>query len=254
MTPESASVSEFEPPRMGEFSRLTGVFFEPKKTFEDVAQRPTFWVPLILITLLGIVATYLISTHIGWETIVRQQSQQSAAAQQRMEQMTPEQRERMESMQMKFAPIAGYGFAILGRPIGYLIAAAILLGIVRGIMSAPIRFKQIWAILWYAAIPAVLQTILMCVVIFLKKPEEFNIQNPLAFNPAAFMDPTTSSKFVYAVARSFDLFTIWTLLLVAVGLTVAGGKKLSFGGALVAVVVPWLVLVLGGASLAGLFG
>jgi hypothetical protein len=253
MTPESASVSEFEPKGMGEFSRLTGVLFEPKKTFEDIAKRPTFWVPLILITLLGIVATYLISSHIGWETIIRQQTQQSARAQRQMEQMSPEQRANMEAIQMKFAPIAGYGIAILGRPFGFLIAAAILLGIVRGIMSAPIRFKQIWSILWFAAVPAVLQTILMCVVMFLKKPEEFNLQNPLAFNPAAFMDPTTSSKFAYSVAHSFDLFTIWTLLLIAVGLAAAGGKKISFGGALAAVVAPWLVLVLGGAALAGVF-
>jgi hypothetical protein len=254
MTPESASAIEPQPQGMGEFSRLTGVVFEPKKTFEDVAQRPTFWIPLLLLTVIAVVATYLISSRIGWETIVRQQSQQSASAQQRLEQMPPEQRQRMEEMQAKIAPIAGYGFAILGRPIGFLLAAAILLGIVRGIMSAPVRFKQIWSILWYASIPSIIQTALMCVVMFLKRPEEFNLQNPLAFNPAAFMDPMTSSKFAYAVAKSIDLFTIWTLLLVALGLTAAGGKKMSFTGALVAVLVPWAVLVLGGASLAGLFG
>ncbi len=254
MTPESPSAMEPQPEGMSEFSRLTGVLFEPKKTFEDVAQRPTFWIPLILLTLIAVAATYLIASRIGWETIVRQQSQQSASAQQRMEQMPPEQRQRVEEMQTKIAPFAGYGFAILGRPIGFLIAGAILLGIVRGIMSAPIRFKQIWSILWYASVPAIIQTALMCVVMFLKRPEEFNLQNPLAFNPAAFMDPMTSSKFLYAVAKSLDVFTIWTLLLVAVGLAAAGGKKMSFTGALVAVLVPWAVLVLGGASLAGLFG
>jgi len=42
-------------------------------------------------------------------------------------------------------------------------------------------------------------------------------------------------------------------LLVATGLKAAGGKKLSFGGALTAVALPWAILVLGRASLAGLF-
>ncbi len=254
MTPESQTAIEPQPQGMGEFSRLTGVFFEPKKTFEDIARRPAFWTPLLLLTLLWVASTYLLSSRIGWETIVRQQSQQSASAQQRLEQMPPEQRQRMEAMQMKIAPIAGYGFAIIGRPLLYLIAAAILLGILKGMMSAPVRFKQIWAILWYASVPTVIQTILFCVVMFLKRPEEFNLQNPLAFNPAAFMDPTTSSKFVYSLARSIDLFTIWTLLLIAVGLSAAGGKKVSFGGALAVVLIPWAVLVLAGASLSGLFG
>jgi hypothetical protein len=52
---------------------------------------------------------------------------------------------------------------------------------------------------------------------------------------------------------SFDLFTIWGILLTAVGLKAAAGKRLSFGGALFAVALPWAVLVLFGASMAGLF-
>ncbi len=254
MTPESVSAIEPQPSGMSEAARLTGVFFEPKKAFEDIARRPNFWVPLTLLTLVSVVFTYLLSTHIGWDTVIRQQTAQNARAQQRMEQLSPEQREQAEAMQRKIAPIFGYGLSIVGRPIGFLIAAAILLGIVRGMMSATVTFKQVFAILWYAALPGLLQTILSCVVMFLKRPEDFNIQNPLAFNPAAFMDPMTSSKFAYALARSLDVFSIWTLLLVAVGLKAAGGKKLSFGGALAAVLIPWAILVLGGASLAGAFG
>jgi hypothetical protein len=55
------------------------------------------------------------------------------------------------------------------------------------------------------------------------------------------------------VAMSFDLFTIWGILLTAVGLKAAAGNRLSFGGALFAVALPWAVLVLFGASMAGLF-
>jgi hypothetical protein len=50
-----------------------------------------------------------------------------------------------------------------------------------------------------------------------------------------------------------DLFTIWGILLTAVGLKAAAGKRLSFGGALFAVVLPWAVLVLLGATVAGIF-
>ena len=74
------------------------------------------------------------------------------------------------------------------------------------------------------------------------------------FNPGAFMDPQTSPKFVYSLASSLDLFTIWILLLVATGLKAAAGKKLSFGGALFAVMLPWAVIILGKAALAGLTG
>jgi len=88
-------------------------------------------------------------------------------------------------------------------------------------------------------------------VLFLKNPDEVNVQNALAFNPGAFMDPATSSKFLYSLATSLDLFSFWTILLMATGLKAAAGKKLSFGGALFAVVFPWAVYVLGKSAWTG---
>jgi hypothetical protein len=134
-----------------------------------------------------------------------------------------------------------------------VISAAIVLGIASGLMSAGVKFKQVFAIVCYAGLPLVLKHALAIVVMFLKSPDEFNLLNPLAFNPAAFMDPINTAKFLYTMAMSLDLFTIWGILLTATGLKAAAGKRLSFGGALFAVVLPWAVLVLIGATLAGMF-
>ena len=66
MTPELLPDSEPQPKGLGEGSRLTGVFFEPAKTFEDVAARPNFWAPLILVIVvaLGYMVLYLSLIHI----------------------------------------------------------------------------------------------------------------------------------------------------------------------------------------------
>jgi len=234
---------------MGEFSRITGVFFEPAKTFADIAQRPGWIVPMVLVILAVMGVTTVISQRIGWERIFRHQMETNS----RMQQMTPEQKEQTLAVQMKFAAVGGYAGAIMGVPIYDLIVAAVLLGIAGGIMSGGMRFKQVFAIVCYSGLPGVISAILTVVVIFLKNPDDFNLQNPLAFNPAAFMDPNTTSKFVYTLAGSLDLFVIWTILLMATGLKAAAGKKLTFAGALIAVVAPWAVVVLGKAALAGVF-
>ena len=98
-----------------------------------------------------------------------------------------------------------------------------------------------------------MSAILTVVVIFLKNPDDYNMQNPLAFNVGAFMDPTTSSKFLYSMASSLDLFAFWTIFLLATGLKAAAGKKLTFTGALVAVLLPWAALVLVKSAFAGVF-
>jgi len=249
MTPELVPDSEPQPKGLGEVSRLTGVFFEPAKTFTDVAARPAFWVPLILMMLGALAYITLFGQHVGWERMMRHQQETSSRA----AQMSPEQREQQLQMMTKFAPIGGYGAVLVGVPVGTLVWAAVLLGIVKGLMSAPVRLKQVYAILCYAAMPGLIFTVLAIVVMFMKPPDDFNMQNPLMFNPGAFMDPTTTSKFVHSLASSLDLFRIWTLVLIGIGLKAAGGKQLSIGGAMTAVFVPWIIWQLGAAAMAGMF-
>jgi hypothetical protein len=251
MSPENAPAIENGPEGMGEISRLTGVFFEPTKTFADIAARPKWIVPLLLVIIGSLAFVTVVSNRIGWERVVRQQIEQ------RMAQMSQQQREAAEQtigLQVKIASIAAYASPLVFVPVGFLVAAGVLLGIANGLMSAGIRFKQMYAILCYSALPSLISTALAIVVVFIKNPDEFNIQNPIGFNPGAYLDPQTTSKFVHSLATSLDVFAIWIILLIAVGLKAAAGKRLSFAGALTAIALPWGVLVLGKAALSGVFG
>jgi hypothetical protein len=244
MTPENSPAVEPAPAGMGEFSRITGVFFDPKKTFEDIAKRPTWIVPVVLIMIAALAVSMTMSQRIGWERIVRHGMEASSRAQQ----MTPEQREQGVAMGVKIASIMGY-VGILFVPVVYAIMAGVLL-LMAWILSAGVRFKQVFAVVCYASLTGLISSVLTIVVLYLKNPDEINVQNALAFNPGAFMDPD-KSKFLYSLATSLDLFSFWTILLMAVGIKAAAGKKLSFGGAVFAVVLPWAVYVLGKSAWAG---
>jgi hypothetical protein len=47
-------------------------------------------------------------------------------------------------------------------------------------------------------------------------PEGFNVKNPVASNPAYFMDPT-QHQFLYGMASSVDVFAIWMAVLMGIG-------------------------------------
>jgi len=232
---------------MGQFSRIIGVFFEPKKTFEDIAKRPTWLVPVVLLMIATLAVIVTMSQQVGWERIVRHSMEASSRAQN----MTPEQREQAISMGVKFGSIMAY-VSVVFLPVIYVIMAGVLLGVASGLLSAGLRFKQVYSVVCYGSLPGLLVAILTIVVMHLKNPDEINVQNALAFNPGAFMDPNQGSKFLYSLASSLDLFTFWMILLMATGLKAAAGKKLTFGGALFAVVLPWAVYVLGKSAWAGL--
>jgi Na+/phosphate symporter len=55
------------------------------------------------------------------------------------------------------------------------------------------------------------------------------------------------------LASSINLFTIWTILLLALGFSVAG-RRVSYGKALILVVLPWLLYVLVRVAYAAAFG
>ena len=253
MSPELAQPPEPTPAGMSVFSRITGVFFEPGKTFEDIGRRPTWFVPLLLVILSGLAFYMAYGQHVGWARFVNQQMTTNARMQQAMAQVPPDQVESRLALQAKMTGIGYYVSMFIMLPIIMLVSAAVVLGMT-SMMSAGLRYKQIFAIVCFAGLPMMIRQLLSIVVVFLKNPDDFNLLNPLAFNVAAFMDPLTSSKFWYTLGTMFDLFAIWTIVLTAIGLSAAAGKKkLSFGGGMFAAATPWVVFGLFGASMAAMF-
>src|SRR5215469_8993104 len=244
MQPEALQTEPPQPRGMSDFARIPAVFFEPKAAFADIAARPTWILPIVLVIVFSIAVSALIGSHIGWERIGAAQIAASPSA----GQMTPEAKATAIRFWSNFGPVIGYAGSIILPPISCLVVAAVMMAMVAGIFSTPVKFKQMLAAVSWANMPRIVMAVLTIAVVLLKNPDDFNLRNPLMFNPGAFMDPITSNKFVLAIATALDLFTLWIIFLMATGIKAAGGKKLSFGSAVFAVVLPWLVVVLIGAG------
>jgi hypothetical protein len=246
MAAEAVPGVQAAPPAMSELSRLVGVFFEPGKTFADIAQRPRWIVPVLIGIVISAGYLYAFNTHVGWEPYLHRLLDNNP----RILQIPPDQRQRVFDMQMRILPITSYVSAIVFPFIAFLLGAAISVGIIKGLMGVPIKFKQAFAAFAYGSLPRAIYAILSTAVMFAtKNPEDFDPQNGFFSNPSVMMDPQTSSKFLYALAGNLDVFVIWVLLLIAMGLKAAGGKRLTFGGALFSVALPFVVYVLIRASL-----
>src|ERR1700675_4531664 len=118
--PESA-------PSVSSVGRIFGAIFSPKPTFESIARRPTWILPLVLISILSIVIIFIFGQRVGWRSFMVRQDQQNSRVQKQMDQMTPEQRDKMLDQQTKIAPIFGYGGGVLGVFIVAVFIAAILM-------------------------------------------------------------------------------------------------------------------------------
>jgi Yip1 domain len=245
MSPESAPTlppslpplaAQPEQPHMNEAARLAGVFFSPGKTFADIARRPRWWVPLILIAILSTIYLNAFAQRVGWESVLRP----AIESNQNMQNMSVQQREQLITTAAGLYKYVGYA-SVLTTLLYVFIVAVILMFLFDTMMSAGIGLKRMMAIVAYAFLPMLIQIVLSMVVLFLKDPEEFNLRNPLMFNIGAYMSADSPAT-LRALGSSIDLFSLWIIILLAIGVS-AAGRKISFGKAFAGIFLPWALLV-----------
>lgn len=222
---------------MSELSRLAGTFFSPSAALRDVARRPRWWIPMIVV---GVVSTLLIVSfgqHVGWERVIRKSIDQNP----RSQNMTAAQRQQAIELGERVTPFIAY-IAPVGAAFAIVLIAAVMIFFTNSLMGADIKFPSMLGVVGYSGLPPALVTVaLTALVMFLKSPDDFDINNPLAFNVGAFL-PDGSARWLVALGASLDLFSFWRMALLAMGIT-AAAPRIRFGKALFAVVFPWALYV-----------
>jgi hypothetical protein len=199
--------------------------------------------PLLLLVVVGIAVTTVITERVGWRTVIDREIASNLKAQKRMEQLPPEKRDEVLDTQAKFTPYVVYAINVLFPFIVAVAAGAIFLAAFNLGVGAKITLQTSMAVFAYAWVPASIAGLLGILVLFLRDPATVDVKNLVASNPGALMSDD-SPKWLVTLLTSLDLFSFWTLILLAIGYRAADPKKISFGMALGAVVGVWLVFVI----------
>lgn len=231
---------------MGHLDRVIGTLFDPKPAFADLAARPAgWWLPLLLLMVVTVGYIFAFTQRVGWERFMRQQMEQNP----RVQQMPVEQREEILRQQLRFVPVASHIQGALAWPLITLVMGGAFLFVFNILLGAQLTFRQVYAVVCYGNLPHALGGLLAGAVMFLKDPADFDLENPVASNLGAFLDPNTTPKWLVSAASSFDLFSLWVLLLLATGFA-AAARKISWSKSFTWVVITWglWVLVKSGAT------
>ncbi|HEV2420822.1 MAG TPA: YIP1 family protein [Candidatus Acidoferrales bacterium] len=242
MAATTAAVPE-APQSMGAVARVFGALFSPRATFQDIARKPGWLLPVVILIIMNLGVTAVFSKHVGWRAFMEKQDLQSRRAQQQIAQMTPAQKERMIELQVKIAPIIGYVFGVIGVPIVFLILGAIFMGIFNATASAALDFKTSFSVAAHAWLPYSILGLLGILVMYLKPPDTVNIQNLVASNVGALLS-NSAPVWLQTLCGSLDIFSFWAIGLLALGYSVARPKKLKMGTTLAWVIGVWFFFVL----------
>jgi hypothetical protein len=247
-TPPAVPVENAAPP-LSQLERVVDTFVAPSKTFEDIRRSAAWWLPFILMSILGISYFIMIDKKVGFETIMQKQIASSSRAQQ----LSPDQLEKQIHISAVFTKVFGYFTPVIIVVIGMIIAL-VLWGAFNFLLNAELTYWRSLAIVIYGWLPTMVTSILAIITVSIGDPDNFYFPNPVATNPAYFMDPVNSSKFVYSMATSLDIITIWTIVLMGIGFAVnSEKKKVKPGTAIATIAAIYFVYKLCGAGLAAAF-
>lgn len=224
-------------PALSQGARIIDTFIAPSKTFTDLRRSASWWVPWLLMAIVGLFFVYAMDRQVTFEQITRNEIARSPRAEQ-FDKLPAEQRAQQLRIATSFTRYISYATPAI-QLIAFLVIAGVLMGTFNLAAGASVPFKTALAIVIYGSLPGIISALLGIVSMFAGvDPAGFNVRNPVATNPAYFMDPA-GNKFLYAMASVLDVFVIWGIILMGIGF--ACNSKVKRGTA-IAIVAGWYLV------------
>jgi hypothetical protein len=240
-------------PGLSQGERLIDTFTAPSKTFNDIKRgNRSWWLPFLIMVVFGYIFFAGITQKIGWTQVAQNAIHMNPKAEEQMSQLPKDQAD----MRMKFTAYAMEG-SFAAAPLLILailaLASLVLWGTINFAFGGKATFGSIFAVYMYASLPGLLKTILGTVVLFLgMAPESFNLNNFAPTNLGAFLSPTDTNAALYKLATAIDFTTIWSMVLLGIGIAIVAGVKRTSG--YIAVFGWWAIIVICSVGWSALMG
>jgi hypothetical protein len=255
--PETALPQEPAQSGLSEPARIIDTFVAPSKTFEDIRRKPGWIWPWLLIAVISTIFALVAVKKLDMDQLVRQGIEHSAMAQRRMEQLTPEQREKGIALQATITKVTFFVYPGLVLIAGIVIGA-VLMAVFNFGFGGEVSFNRALSVTFYSFLPGIIGAVLLVISMLISSDPnsiDFGSGNPIPTNPAFFMD-SNGSKFLYTLVSSIDLIRIWEIILLGLGFATvasAGRKKLAPSTAIITIFVIYFVLAIARAGFAAAF-
>lgn len=224
-------------------SRLIGVIFSPQATFTRIVARPRWLGALVLLTVVTAGLTFaFLTTEVGQTAMLDQQVRQTEAFGGQITEQQYTQMERMQPMMRYF--VAGSQVVMI--PVITMVLSGILLAVFNALLGGSASFRQTAAVVTHAGAVSLLQQLFIAPLNYARE------SMASATNLGVFVPFLDESSIVARFLGAIDLFLVWWLLVLAMGIAVLHRRRTapifwSFMGIYVVIALV-IALVMRGAS------
>lgn len=191
-------------------ARIVGVIFSPRATYADTAARPRAFGVLAFVVLMAVLGSFLfMSTEVGQNAFLDQQVQQRESFGRPLTDAQYERLERMLPYARYFAAVQLVVLPLLGAAI-----AGLAFGVFNAALGGDATYKQVFAIVAHSGVVLSLAQIFSLPLAYARQTMS-SATSVAVFTP--FLD---ESSFPARVLGAIDLFIIWWIVSLAIGLGV----------------------------------
>ena len=206
---------------MNSFGLLFKVLWTPGEAMLLISKNPRVLAPLIVLTAVSLAVSMVTFTKIDAGELALRQLERSGRAQQ----MTEEQKERVLAQSRKLTPVF-IATAAIGPVIIITFATAIYFAIFT-IIGREGTFKTFYAVTAFAYLPLVVRQLAAMIQVSVVPPSSIVPQELGSLSLAVFLDPTSVSRLVYAIALALDITSIWIMTLLIIGFKFLARRSVS---------------------------
>lgn len=229
-------VAPAAPSKPNPFQRIAGVFIAPAKTFVEIVRQPNILVPLLLIIAIGYGSTILLMPKMNWKAITDMQMEQ---IRKKNPNVSDADLARMEKFTIAFAKVGSWVSPLIAAAI-YLIIAGVMLLAFR-MMGGEGDYQQALSVTLHAWFPLVLWGIIAAIVGMARgSVDPTQMQTIVASNPGILVS-MKDHPVLFSLLASFDIFTIWTVVLMIIGF--AAMSRFSRAKSAAIVLALWFALI-----------
>jgi hypothetical protein len=164
----------------------------------------------------AIVSTVFMNTEVGKAAFTEAMQQRASAN----TQLSPEQLQRMEQIAPYIRTFSGVA-PIIFVPIAMMVISAVLFVVFNVLMGGTATFRQMMSVVSHSQFVSVIGTIVTYVINYMRGTMAMSGATSLS----AFLPNLDEQSFAFRLARSVDLFLIWWLIVLAIGLSVLYRRK-----------------------------
>ena len=224
--------------------RVVGAILTPGETFESIAKRPTWLLPVLLWMALSLGITAILLPRIDWEKVTRTQLEKSGQT------VTDEQVQTRVAQSKKFGGVISYCIGAISPWVVTLLTATLIWGSFKA-FGWDSTFKQAMGATSHAFLPGVLKAILLGVLVWRQETVNPQAMGDLLRSNLGFLVARDSSKALHSLLSSIDIFSFWSLGLFVIGF--AAAAKVKRGSAAGVIVTLWVVATAIGVAWNALF-